>query len=52
MTKGLDKWNKKNFNRWGINAMYSADGFVKSIWRNLTHDSKLMTKLYLLPTVC
>ena len=26
MTKGLDKWNKQNFNRWGINAMYSADG--------------------------
>ena len=35
MTKGLDKWNKKNFNRWGINAMYSADGFVKSIMASL-----------------
>ena len=35
LTKGLDKWNKKNFNRWGINAMYSADGFVKSIMASL-----------------
>ena len=35
MTKGLDKWNKKNFNRWGINAMYSADGFVKSMMASL-----------------
>ena len=35
MTKWLNAWNKKNFNRWGINAMYSADGFVKSIMASL-----------------
>lgn len=35
LTKGLDKWNKKNFNRWGINAMYSADGFVKSMMASM-----------------
>ena len=52
MTKGLDAWNKKNFNRWGVNAMYSADGFVKSMMASLTHDLKLMTKLCLLPMVC
>ena len=35
LTKGLNSWNRKNFNRWGINAMYSADGFVKSAMASL-----------------
>ena len=35
MTKGLNAWNRKSFNRWGVNAMYSADGFVKSVMASL-----------------
>ena len=35
MTKQFDKWNKANFNRWGVNAMYSADGFVKSMMASM-----------------
>ena len=34
-TKGLNTWNRKNFNKWGVNAMYSADGFVKSVMASL-----------------
>ena len=30
-TKGLNSWNKKSFNTWGVHAMYSADGFLKSM---------------------
>ena len=26
LTKGLHTWNRKGMNRWGVNAMYSADG--------------------------
>ena len=35
LTKGLSGWNRKTFNRWGVNAMYSADGFVKSMMASL-----------------
>ena len=35
LTKGLSGWNRKNFNRWGVNAMYSADGFVKSMMASM-----------------
>ena len=35
LTKQLNSWNHKNFNRWGVNVMYSADGFVKSMMASL-----------------
>ena len=35
VTKGISYWNRKNFNKWGVNAMYSADGFVKSVMASL-----------------
>ncbi len=38
-TKWLNTWNGRNFNRWGINAMYSADGFLKSVMASF--DSRL-----------
>ena len=34
-TKGLSYWNHQNFNKWGVHAMYSADGFVKSVMASL-----------------
>ena len=44
MTKGFDKWNKRNLNRWGINAMYSADGFIKSMMASLDSRFKAYDK--------
>ena len=38
-TKVLNYWNGKNLNRWGVNAMYSADGFLKSMMASF--DSRL-----------
>ena len=38
-TKVLNTWNAKKVNKWGVNAMYSADGFVKSIMASF--DSRL-----------
>lgn len=35
LTKSLSTWNKKSFNKWGVHAMYSADGFVKSMMASL-----------------
>ena len=31
MAKGLTHWNNWKYNRWGINALYSVDGFFKSL---------------------
>ena len=44
LTKGLNTWNRKNFNRWGVNAMYSADGFVKSVMASLDSRFKAYDK--------
>ena len=30
-TKGLNYWNGKAINRWGVNTMYASDGFLKSV---------------------
>ena len=31
LAKGLTHWNNWKYNRWGINALYSVDGFFKSL---------------------
>ena len=44
-TKGLFSWNKKSFNTWGVHAMYSADGFVKSMMASLDSRFKAYDKV-------
>ena len=44
LTKGTHSWNRKNFNRWGVNAMYSADGFVKSMMASMDSRFKAYDK--------
>ena len=45
LTKGLNTWNRKNFNKWGVHAMYSADGFVKSVMASLDSRFKAYDKV-------
>ena len=45
MTKGLNSWNKKSFNTWGVHAMYSADGFLKSMTASMSSRFKAYDKL-------
>ena len=44
LTKGLNSWNRRNMNRWGVNAMYSADGFIKSMMASLDSRFKAYDK--------
>ena len=48
MTKGLNSWNKKSFNTWGVHAMYSADGFLKSMTASMSSRLKHTTSLLLM----
>ena len=45
LTKGLHTWNRKGMNRWGVNAMYGADGFVKSMMASLDSRFKAYDKV-------
>lgn len=45
MTKGLNVWNKKGLNTWGVHAMYSADGFLKSMTASMSSRFKAYDKL-------
>ena len=46
LTKGATWWNRKNWNRWGVHAMYSADGFAKSVMASGNARGKAFDALY------